>query len=77
MIDILEYCRNSIYANDKAIDCLKSQLEEKTKANKNLAMILSIVAIYSTIIEFDRRRKDKRIKKLNKQVKDLKRDKGE
>ena len=77
MIDILEYCRDSVYAHNKAIDCLKSQLEEKSKTNKNLVMILSIVAIYSTIIEFDRRRKDKRIKKLNKQIKDLKRDKGE
>ncbi len=77
MNEMMNYIFNNMADTEKALKRINKILRNQSKLNKDAALFYIAVTTYAVLAERDRRRQEKEIRRLSKEIEELKRSEGE
>ncbi len=77
MSEMMNYIFGSMSRSESAIKNMNKALRNQAKFNKKVAIFVLVMTAYTVLSEIDRREQEKEIKRLNNEIKELKRSEGE
>lgn len=77
MGEILNYIFGSMKSTEMALKNINKALRNQSKLNNEVIIFSIAMTTYAVLSERDRRRQEKEIKRLSKEIEELKRSEGE
>ncbi len=77
MGEILNYIFGSMKSTEMALKNINKVLRNQSKLNNEVMIFSVAMTTYAVLSERDRRRQEKEIKRLSKEIEELKRSEGE
>lgn len=77
MNEMMNYIFNNMADTEKALKRINKILRNQSKLNKDAALFYIAVTTYAVLAERDHRRQEKEIRRLSKEIEELKRSEGE
>lgn len=77
MNEMMNYIFASIGSSEKAIKSISKALCRQTQINKRMSLFMMATATYMILAELDRREQKQMIRKLSKEIEELKGSEGE
>lgn len=77
MCEIMNYIFRSLHNSDRRLDVISRAIRKQQKFNNCVAVFSVLVTMNFFIGEIERREQAAKIKKLESEIEELKRDKGE
>ena len=77
MCEIMNYIFRSLHNSDRRLDVISKAIRKQQKFNNGVAVFSVLVTMNFFIGEIERQERAAKIKKLESEIEELKRDKGE
>lgn len=77
MCEIMNYIFRSLHNSDRRLDVISRAIRKQQKFNNGVAVFSVLVTMNFFIGEIERQERAAKIKKLESEIEELKRDKGE